>query len=448
MERDPSTTKVMPNDLMAEKATIGGLLMDNNALSDVLDVLEREASEFYHTAHKVIFRAIISLIEKNTVADLVTISTELTERGELEKAGGYVFLSEIMDNAISAANIKHYAKIVKAKAIERRIISESSRLIEAAYNPTMDTEEKLSEAQKTILSLSLAREKNTMKTAHDIAKTTAKLIEIRHERKDGMVIGLPTRFNELDNLTGGLMNGDLWIVAARPGMGKSAFAVDIAFHAALKEYNAAIFSLEMPTENLMIRILSSMTRIDSRLLSRGIVAKEQWPTLMEAIERIGRSPLVIDDKAGITPTEILAKCRRLKASTGLDLIVVDYLQLMRIGGKYGSREQEVAEISRNMKLIAKELSVPVIALSQLNRNLEGRPDKRPNLGDLRESGAIEQDADVVAFIYRDEMYHDNSEEKGVAEIIIGKHRNGPTGAVKLTFQSQFTRFENLAREKQ
>lgn len=444
MERDPSTTKIMPHDTKAEQAVIGGLLMDNNSMADVLEVISRTGEEFYSTANREIFTAAISLIDKGGTADLITIADKLQSKGSLDLVGGYLYLNDLFENAISSANISHYAKIIKGKYVERMIISESSRLIEAAYNPTESTEEVLAETQKTILDLSINKEKNTLQPAKEIARNTIKLIEARYERKEGMVIGIPTRFSHLDNLTGGLIAGDLWIVAARPGMGKSAFAVDIAYHAALRDYKAAIFSLEMPSDALMTRILASMTKIDSRHLSRGYIFDDQWPKLTAATDRIAAAPLHIDDKPAITPTEILAKCRKMKANGGVDLVVVDYLQLMKLPGKHSSREQEVSEISRSMKLLAREIGVPVIALSQLNRNLEQRPDKRPNLGDLRESGAIEQDADIVTFIYRDELYHEDSPEKGIAEIIIGKHRNGPTGTVKLTFLEKFTRFENLA----
>ena len=247
-------------------------------------------------------------------------------------------------------------------------------------------------------------------------------------------------------MTGGMNPGDLWIIAARPGMGKSALAVDIAFHAALSGYKGAIFSLEMPKDSLMIRILSSMCRIDSRLLSKGLIAEDQWFKLSQAAAEISEAPLYIDDKAAITPTEIMAKCRKLKGDKGLDLVVVDYLQLMKIPGFNESREQTVAEISRSMKMLARDLNIPVIALSQLNRQVEQRTDKRPGLGDLRESGAIEQDADLVAFIYRDDMYNksDDNPRKGIAEIMIEKHRNGKTGTVELAYLEKYTRFENLA----
>jgi len=446
---DPSLLRVLPHDVMAEKAILGGLMLDNNALAEVLQILEPDGHDFYHTGHRILFRAILTLANEGTIVDTITTCNALNSSGDLEKVGGYFFVSEILDSAISSANIRHYAKIVKDKSVERRIISEATRLIEVAYTPTLPTEEILSEAQKTILSLSLTRDKDTVRTSHDIAKQTHALIESRYERKEGMVIGLSTGFDRLDNLTGGLLPGHLWICAARPGIGKSAFAVNISSNAALDGHPVMISSLEMPSDSIMIRILSGMTGIDSRLLSRGVVRDDQWHALAHATQKIGMAPLFIDDKPDVTPSEIRAKARRMKADHGIELLVVDYLQLMRVPGPHDTREQQVAEISRTLKAIARELNIPVIALSQLNRQVESRPgDKRPNLGDLRESGAIEQDADVIVFIYRDEVYNksEDNPEKGFAEIIIGKHRNGPPGAVKLRYTAQFTRFENMINQ--
>ena len=445
-ERDPSMTKVMPNDSEAEKALLCGLMQSNDAIADALEIISRNGDEFYYTANKLMFQAIISLVDYSTPADMVTVASRLEENGNLAKAGGHAYISSVIDVFAPSTMVSHYAEMVKAKAVERTIISESSRLIETAYNPAMTTEDILQEAQRTILSLSLGKEENTMQSAYEIAKRTHKLIEERYEQKGGVLSGVPTRFTEIDEMTGGMNPGDLWIIAARPGMGKSALAVDIAFHAALSGYKGAIFSLEMPKDSLMIRILSSMCRIDSRLLSKGLIAEDQWFKLSQAAAEISEAPLYIDDKAAITPTEIMAKCRKLKGDKGLDLVVVDYLQLMKIPGFNESREQTVAEISRSMKMLARDLNIPVIALSQLNRQVEQRTDKRPGLGDLRESGAIEQDADLVAFIYRDDMYNksDDNPRKGIAEIMIEKHRNGKTGTVELAYLEKYTRFENLA----
>jgi replicative DNA helicase len=447
-EIDPSLTKIPPHDLNAEREILGNLIQYNDALSDVLEVLSRDGMEFYHTAHKTIYRAIVDMLDKGEACDIVTLCDFLQKGGTIDKVGGYVAISKISDYASSAVNIQHYCRIIKERYVERTIISETYKLMESAYNPAVPTQEKLEEAQKAILSLSLSKDQNSLQDAKIIAKETHKMIEERHQRGTGMVIGMSTGFDKLDNLTGGMNNGDLWIVAARPGMGKSAFAVDVAYHAALRGHKSVIFSLEMPRESLMVRILAGMTGYNSRLLSRGFVKPDQWQKVTQAAVRIGEAPLYIDDKPSITATEIMAKCRKLKGDKGLDFAVVDYLQLMRAPGKHESREQQVAEISRSMKMIAREIGIPVMALSQLNRQVEQRPNRKPNLGDLRESGAIEQDADVIAFIYRDEVYNksEDNPEKGIAEIRVEKHRNGPTGAVKLRYVEQCTRFENLPDE--
>jgi len=436
---DVSLRRVPPHDLEAERAVIGCLLLDNSALADL------DPNDFYHTAHRVLFQAITSLVDQGSVADAVTLCDALRGAGNLDKVGGAVYLAEIMDSAVSAATIPHYAKIIKRKARERRIIAEATRLIDSAYDPAVDSESVLTEAQRTILSLSLSSRQDTTRSSHDIAKATFSAIERRH-RDGGLITGLPTGFTRLDSLTGGLQQGNLIIIAGRPGMGKTAFAVNILAYLALEGYPVAIFSLEMPADQIMIRILSGLTGIDSRLLARGFVRDDQWPSLVAATQRISEAPLVIDDQAGITPTEIRAKARKMKAEQGIAAICVDYLQLMRVPGRHEIREQQVAEASRSLKEIARELEIPVIALSQLNRQVEQRiGDKRPGMGDLRESGAIEQDADIIAFIYRDEIYNkaDDNLEKGFAEIIIGKHRNGPPGAVKLRYTAHCTRFEDL-----
>ncbi|MCK9391543.1 MAG: replicative DNA helicase [Syntrophales bacterium] len=442
---DPSLCRVLPHDYDAERAVIGGLMLDNQAAGDVLSVLDSDGQDFYHTAHRSIFRAILDLIDKNTVADLITVCDELRSRGTLDKVGGPVYVSEVQDGAISAANIRHYCKIVKSKAIERHIISEAGKLIEAAYSPTIDTNEALNQAQKVILSLSLAREGNkTMHVSRDLARDTFAMIEKRHTQ-GGALVGLPTGLRDLDDRTLGLQNADLVIIAGRPGMGKSTLAGNIAMHSALSGVSVLLFSLEMPAESLMTRILAGMSRIDSRQLRRGFVCNDQWSRLADAASRIGAAPLFIDDKVDVTPAEIRAKARRLKAEHGLGLLIIDYIQLMRVSGRHDTREQAVAEISRTLKAIARELEIPVIGLSQLNRQVDSRTNKRPMLSDLRESGAIEQDADVIAFIYRDEVYNksESNLERGIAEIEIAKHRNGPTGTIKLRFDAKTQTFADL-----
>lgn len=441
---DPSLRLVLPHDHDAERAVLGGLMLDNQAVSDVLSILETDGQDFYHTAHRSIFRAILDLTDKGTVADLVTLCDELRSRGDLDKVGGPVYVSEVQDGAISAANIRHYCAIVKSKAIERHIISQASKLIEAAYSPIVDTDEALNQAQRTILALSLLQEGKTMHTSRDLARNTFAMIEKRHAQ-GGPLIGLPTGISDLDDRTLGLQNSDLIIIAGRPSMGKTALVGNIAMHSTLNGVPVLLFSLEMPAESLMTRILAGMSNIDSRQLRRGFVCNDQWPRLVNAASRIGAAPLFIDDKVDVTPAEIRAKARRHKAEHGLGLLIIDYIQLMRVPGRHDTREQAVAEISRTLKAIARELEIPVIGLSQLNRQVDSRPNKRPMLSDLRESGAIEQDADVIAFIYRDEVYNksESNPERGIAEIEIAKHRNGPTGTVRVQFAAKTQTFRDL-----
>ena len=441
---EPSSGRILPQDLDAERAVVGGLMLDNQAAGAALAVLSSDGRDFYRTGHRLIFRAVLGLIDKGCVADLITVCDELRKRGDLDRAGGPVYVSDVSDSAISAATIGHYAEIVKSKAIERHIIAEASRLIEAAYDPAKETTEVLNEVQSTILNLSAAKEKKTLQGARDVARKTFAMIEKRHHQ-GGMMTGLSSGIHDLDTLILGLNAGDLIIVAARPGMGKTALAGNIALHVALEGTTALMISLEMPAESLMTRCLAKMSGIDSRQLRRGLVKDSQWSRLVDATGRIGGAPLFIDDNPDIAPAEIRAKTRRLKAEYGLGLLVVDYMQLMRVPGRHETREQAVAEISRTLKAIARELEIPVIGLSQLNRQVDNRPDKRPMLSDLRESGAIEQDADIIVFIYRDEVYDKRPENphRGIAEIEIAKHRNGPTGTLKMHFEATTQTFTDL-----
>jgi replicative DNA helicase len=441
---DPSLCRVLPHDHDAERAVIGGLMLDNQAVSDVLSILDTGGQDFYHTAHRSIFRAILDLIDRGVVADLVTLCDELRSRGVLDKIGGPVYVSDVQDGAFSVANIRHYCAIIKSKAVERHIISEAGKLIDATYSPTVDTGEALNQAQRSILALSLAREgKQTMHTSRDLARDTFAMFEKRHGQ-GGAIIGLPTGIRDLDDQTSGLQNADLIIIAARPSMGKTALAGNIATRLALSGVPVVLFSLEMPAQSLMTRFLAGMSNVDSRQLRRGFICNNQWSRIADATARIGAAPLFIDDKVDVTPAEIRAKARRLKAEHGLGLLIVDYIQLMRVPGRHDTREQAVAEISRTLKAIARELDIPVIGLSQLNRQVDSRPNKRPTLSDLRESGAIEQDADVIAFIYRDEVYdkRPDNPNRGIAEVEIAKHRNGPTGTIKLRFEASTQTFRD------
>jgi len=443
---DTSLHKLPPQNLEAEQSVIGGILLDNQSLNSVLEILDAE--DFYSEAHRKIFTAIVELYDKNEPSDLITLSNILKSKNQLDQAGGVTYLSSLADNVPSAANISHYSKIVKEKAILRRLISTATEILNKSYNTGADIGTVLDEAEHAIFEISENKIRPAFSPFKELIKDSVKTIEKLYERKE-LVTGVPTGYEKIDDLTSGLQKSDLIIIAGRPSMGKTAFALNIAQYAALEaNIPVAIFSLEMSKEQLALRMLSSEARVDSQRIRRGFLGEADWPRLITAAGRLSEAQIFIDDSSAITALEMKAKARRLKSEVDLGLIILDYLQLMRSGGyKETSREQEISEISRSLKALAKELNVPVIALSQLNRKLEDRTNKRPQMADLRDSGAIEQDADLIAFIYRDEVYDKSEEnpEKGMAEIIIGKQRNGPTGMVKLAFQDKFARFENLAR---
>lgn len=440
--------RMPPYNPDAERAVIGGILLENSAASAALDVLNADGQDFYHTAHSLIFQTVLSLIDKGNIADLVTVCDELRNRGQLDKVGGPVFVSEVMDGAISAANVNHYAQIVKGYAIRRNIISEASKIIEATYDPSNEVSESLEQAQKSILSLSFQQEKNTTHNARDSVKQTVAGFESRHKKGD-LITGISTGLRDLDSLTLGLNRDDSIIIAGRPGMGKSALAGNIAQYVAMKGKPVLICSLEMPHDNVMTRIIAGQTGIDSRHLRRGFIRDNQWPALVSTASAISNTPLFIDDKPDLTPMELRAKARRLKAEHGLELLIVDYIQLMRVPGRYDTREQAVAEISRTLKAIARELEIPVIGLSQLNRQVDARADRHPLLSDLRESGAIEQDADIIAFLYRDEVYNKSKDNpnRGFCDLEIAKHRNGPTGMIKLRFDAATQTFRDIETQE-
>ena len=442
---DTSLHRVPPQNLEAEQSVIGGILLDNQALNSVLEVLG--VDDFYSEAHRKIFAAIIELYDRNEPSDLITLSNILKSKNQLDQAGGASYLSSLADNVPSAANIDHYSKIVKEKSILRKLIGTATDILSKSYDAGTDIDTVLDEAEHAIFDISENKIRPAFSPFKDIIKESVKTIEKLYERKE-LVTGVPTGFEKIDDLTSGLQKSDLVIIAGRPSMGKTAFALNIAQYAALEANVAvAIFSLEMSKEQLALRMLSSEAKVDSQRIRRGFLGESDWPRLISAAGRLSEAQIFIDDSSAITALEMKAKSRRLKSTVDLGLIILDYLQLMRGGGYRESREQEISEISRSLKALAKELNVPVVALSQLNRKLEDRTNKRPQMADLRDSGAIEQDADLIAFIYRDEVYEKSEEnpEKGMAEIIIGKQRNGPTGMVKLAFQDKFARFENLAR---
>ncbi len=442
---DLQDLKIPPHSIEAEQAVIGGLMLDNQTWDKVADRVTEE--DFYRQDHRLIFRAISSLADKNSPFDVVTLSEWLEPRGDLEEAGGLSYLGTLAKDTPSAANIRAYSDIVRERAILRRLIGVSSEIADSAFNPSgRESREILDDAERKVFQIAEQgmRGEQGFRSLKNLVKGAVEYIDVMHERQDG-IVGVPSGYDDLDNMTSGLQAGDLIIVAGRPSMGKTSFAMNIAEYAAMRGDGAvAVFSMEMPGEQLALRMLSSMGRINQQRLRTGKLKDEDWPRLTSAVELLANQPLFVDDTGGLTPTELRARSRRLvREHKKLSLIVIDYLQLMQVPGSKENRATEISEISRSLKGLAKELKVPVIALSQLNRSLEQRPNKRPVMSDLRESGAIEQDADLIMFIYRDEVYNEETADKGVAEIIIGKQRNGPIGTVRLTFLGQYTRFENF-----
>ena len=439
----PESLRIPPHSVEAEQAVLGGLMLDNSTWDQVADRISD--ADFYRHDHKLIFRAIERLAEGGHPLDVVTLSEALTREGELEHAGGLAYLGALAKETPSAANIRAYADIVRERSVLRQLISVGTRIADNAFNPNgRDSKDILDDAEKAVFEIAEqgARGRAGFVSIKSLLRPALDRIEMLNERDDA-VTGLATGYDELDERTSGLQAGDLVIVAGRPSMGKTTFAMNIAEYGAVKQRSpVAVFSMEMPGEQLTMRLLSSLGRIDQHRLRTGKLDEHDWPRLTSAVQMLNEVPIFVDDTPALTPTELRARARRLKREHGLGLIVIDYLQLMQVSGSSENRATEISEISRSLKALAKELSVPVIALSQLNRSLEQRPNKRPVMSDLRESGAIEQDADLIVFIYRDEVYNEDSPDKGTAEIIIAKQRNGPIGTVRLTFLGQFTRFEN------
>ncbi|PLX87491.1 MAG: replicative DNA helicase [Desulfuromonas sp.] len=446
---DVRSHKLPPQNLEAEMSVLGGVLLENEALNRALEVLSPD--DFYRESHRKIFKALIALSEKNEPADLVTLTAALKATAELDDAGGSAYLATLVDYVPTAANIVYYCRLVKEKAVARRLIQVSTDIATRGYDGG-DMEEILDQAEKSIFEIAENRIRPSFFPVRDILKDTFKTIEKLYDRKE-LVTGVPSGYLELDKMTAGMQSGDLVIIAGRPSMGKTAFALNVVEYAtthADTKVPAVVFSLEMSKEQLVQRMLCSVARVDAGRLRTGHLGESDWPKLTMGAGQMSEAPIFIDDTPAISVLELRSKARRLKAEHGLGLIVVDYLQLMR-GSSTENRQQEISEISRSLKALAKELELPVIALSQLNRSLESRTDKRPMMADLRESGAIEQDADVIMFVYRDAVYcdackkRDGSCDKGHekdAEIVIGKQRNGPIGTVHLTFRGEFTRFEN------
>jgi len=444
-EQGSEPTRVPPHNIEAEQSVIGGILLDNDVLPGVLEILRGD--EFYRGGHRTIFAAVIELFERNEPCDLVTIADILKSQKKLEEAGGASYLASLVDRVPSAANASQYARIVKEKSMARTLISRASEIVATGFDSSLRVEDLLDRAEQAIFQVSEDRINPSFSPIKEVVKQSIKTLEQLFDRRE-MVTGVPTGFADLDQLTSGLQPSDLVIIAGRPSMGKTAFALNIARNAAVDaEIPVGIFSLEMSKDQLGMRMLCSEARVSSHRMRSGFLTERDWPRLTRAAGTISEAPIFVDDTAAISALELRAKSRRLKRDQNLGLIIVDYLQLMRGSQRSERREQEISEISGSLKALAKELGVPVVALSQLNRRVEERHDKRPQLADLRESGAIEQDADVIAFIYRDEVYHEQTAEPGAADIIIGKQRNGPTGTVKLTFLKEYTRFEKRAFEE-
>jgi len=438
--------KSLPHNLEAEQAVLGGILIDNEALYQVLETIKDE--DFYRDTHRKIFRAYLELFEQNQPIDLVTVSEYLQNKGELEEIGGATYLASLVEAIPTASNIAYYAKIVKEKAILRKLIACASEIIEQCLSSTDDVEEILDRSERAIFEVAGQRIQTPYFPLKDIIKDTFETLQ-SFSQKGNYVTGVPTGFTDFDRLTSGLQPADLIIVAGRPSMGKTAFALNIAANAAIKHrIPVAVFSLEMSKEQVAIRMLCAEAKVDTQKFRSGFLADHDWQLLTEAATLLSEAPVFIDDTPAISILELRAKARRLKSEHNIGLVIVDYLQLMKGKGRAERREQEISEISRSLKALAKELNVPVVALSQLNRRVEEREDKRPRLADLRESGAIEQDADLIVFLYRDEVYNrrEDNPNRGIAEVIIGKHRNGPIGKVKLAFLDKFTSFENLKVE--
>ena len=436
--------KVPPHDIEAEQAVIGSMLTDKDAVVSAIEVLKEE--DFYRDDNKAIYEAILNLYNRSEPIDIITVKSELETMGKFEQVGGLEYLAELPEKVPTTANSMKYIKIVEEKSTLRKLIKTANEIIELGYDPTEDVDDIMEGAEKKIFNVMQNKNQKGYSAMKDILVDSFTQLEELYNRKQH-ITGVPTGFADLDYKTAGLHSSDLVLVAARPAMGKSAFALNIATNAAIRaKVPVAIFSLEMSKEQMVNRILCSEAMVDSNKVRTGRLEEDDWTKLAEAIGPLSEAEIYIDDTPGISVMEIRAKCRKLKLEKNIGMVVIDYLQLVQGSNKRnGSREQEISEISRSLKILAKEIGVPVIALSQLSRAVEQRPDHRPMLSDLRESGAIEQDADIVMFLYRDDYYNQDSEKKGIAEVIIAKHRGGSTGTVELLWLGSYTKFVNLEK---
>ncbi len=437
----PARERTLPSNLEAERTVLGAILVDNAAFNSAAEILSRE--DFYRDAHRRIYEAMAVLAERSQPIDLVTLKDELGRRSALEAVGGAAFLAGLVDGVPRITSVEHWSRLIKEKAVLRNLIHAGNRIVQSCFEGEDEPAALLDQAEKAIFDIAERRIRHGFVDMGEIVKESFRTIDQLSQSKD-VVTGLATGFVDIDEMTSGLQKGELVIIAGRPAMGKTSFCLNIAQHAAQRGgETVGLFSLEMSRAQLALRLLCADARIDAHRLRTGKLTEKDWARLAKAYTDLSQAPIFIDDSATITPLEMRAKCRRLKAEHGLGLVIVDYLQLVTSGGRNENRQQELSAISRSMKGLAKELEVPVVALSQLSRAPEARTDRRPVLSDLRESGAIEQDADIVMFIFREEEYKATDENRGVAEIIIGKQRNGPTGNRRLAFIKEFTRFENL-----
>jgi len=450
MSTDAAFNKIPPQNIEAEQAVLGAILQDNEMLPRVVEIVRER--DFYRESHRKVYRVILELFERNEPADPIILTSLLRDKNQLDDIGGPAFLASLIENVPTAANVEYHARIVKEKAILRRIISDATEIVTRGFQNSGDIDEYLDYTQQVLLQITEQRIRPSFYPIKELIKSGFAYIEKLYDRKEN-ITGVPTGLDEFDKLTAGMQRSDLVIIAGRPGMGKTTFALNVALYAAARaQVPVAFFSLEMSKEQLAIRMLCSEARVDSSLVRVGKLGERDWPRLTTAAGIISEAPIYVDDTPNLTCMELRAKARRLRAERELGLIIVDYLQIMKGLGRNENRQQEISEITRSLKGLARELDVPLMALSQLNRAPEGRQDKRPMLADLRESGAIEQDADVVCLIYRPELYGIKEDKDGVSlknitMIDIAKQRNGPIGEFRLTFNKESTRFDNYAPER-
>lgn len=445
---DLNIGKLSPQNLEAEQWVLGALILDSDALPKAMEILESE-EDFYKDSHKRIYKAMLELFNKGEPIDIITLSEYLKKSNELDSVGGVAYLSFLANNILTSANIRYHSRIVKEKAILRRLLSSATQIITKVYDDELEADEMVDYAEKIIFDIAEKRVRTSSFTSiKEVIRDTFATIEKLHQKK-GALSGIPSGFKDLDTLTSGFQRGDLIVIGGRPGMGKTAFALNVAQHVAINiKEPVAFFSLEMSKEQLALRLLCSESMVNSSKIKRSDISPEEWQRLIRAAGKLAEAPIFIDDSSGISVLDIRAKARRLKLEQkSLGLVIIDYLQLMRSRGNFERREQEISDISRSLKALAKELKVPVVALSQLNRGVEQRPNKRPVLADLRESGAIEQDADLIIFLYREAVYKKNDPSiKNKAEILVEKQRNGPIGAIPMTYLADCTRFVDYIDE--